>query len=139
MLNKIIVQGRMTKDTELRYTQNQKPVVSFTLACDRDYTQAGEDRQADFIDVVAFGKTAEFVDQYFVRGQMAIVCGRLQLRDWTDKDGNKRRNAEILADHVYFGERKREDAKAPQKPAAAPVNVTAETFEELADQGDLPF
>lgn len=138
MLNKITIQGRLTKDTELRYTQNQKPVVSFTLACDRDYAQAGEDRQTDFVDVVAFGKTAEFVDQYFVRGQMAIVCGRLQIRDWTDKDGNKRRSAEILAEHVYFGERKRDGGEAA-RPAAAPVNVTAETFEELADQGDLPF
>ena len=103
MLNKIIVQGRMTRDPELRYTQNQKPVASFSLACERDYTTPGEDRQTDFIDVVAFGKTGEFVDQFFVKGQMAIVTGRLQLRDWTDKDGNKRRSAEILADHLYFG------------------------------------
>ena len=138
MLNKIIVQGRMTRDPELRYTQSQKPVASFSLACDRDYVPTGEDRQADFIDVVAFGKTAEFVDQYFLKGSMAIVTGRLQLRDWTDKDGNKRRSAEILAEHVYFGERKR-DGGETARPASAPVDVSAATFEELAEDGELPY
>ena len=105
MLNKIIIQGRMTRDPELRYTQSQKPVASFTLACDRDYVQTGEDRQADFFDCVAFGKIGEFVDQYILKGQMAVVTGRLQFSDWTDKEGIKRRSAQVVADHVYFGER----------------------------------
>ena len=139
MLNKIIVQGRMTKDPVLHYTQAQKPVASFSLACERDYCAAGEERQTDFIDCVVFGNTAVFVDQYFICGQMAIVTGRLQLRDWTDRDGNKRRSAEILADHVYFGERKRDGSRETARPDAAPVDVSAATFEELPEDGELPY
>ena len=123
MLNRIVAMGRLTRDVELRYTQNQTPVASFTIACDRDL---GE-KQTDFLDCVAWKKTAEFVNNYFRKGSMAIVSGRLQIRDWTDKDGNKRKAAEIVADSVYFGESKREAAQ--QKPG----------FEELDDGGDLPF
>lgn len=103
-LNHIVVMGRMTKDPELRRTQSGKPVVSFTLAVDRDFSKG----ETDFIDCVAWNNTAEFVSRYFTRGRMTVASGRLQLRDWTDKDGNKRRNAEIVADNVYFADSKKE-------------------------------
>lgn len=111
MLNHIVIMGRFTRDPELRYTQSQIPVASFTVAVDRDFAdkQSGE-RQTDFIDCVAWRSTAEFVSKYFFKGGMAVVSGRLQLRDWTDRDGNKRRSAEIVADNVYFGEAKRRDS-----------------------------
>lgn len=130
-LNKIIIMGRMTRDPELRYTQNQTPVASFTLAVDRDYSEHNE---VDFIDCVAWKKTAEFVSKYFTKGSMTVVEGRLQMRDWTDRDGNKRRSAEVVADRVYFGEAK---AKETDAPAAPPVN----RFQELngCDDGELPF
>lgn len=102
MLNKIVIMGRLTRDPELRQTQNQIPVASFTLAVDRDF---GE--ETDFIDCVAWRKTAEFVNKYFTKGKMAVVAGRLQLRNWEDKDGNKRRSAEVVADNVYFGDSKK--------------------------------
>lgn len=105
MLNHITIMGRLTRDPELRYTGNQIPVCSFTLAVDRDYAGDGE-RQTDFIDCVAWRSSAEFVSKYFSKGSMAVVSGRLELRDWTDRDGNKRRNAEVNAEHVYFGETK---------------------------------
>ena len=108
MLNTITIMGRLTRDPELRRTQTGVAVASFTLACERDYAAQGETRETDFIDIVAWRYTAEFVDKYFSKGQMAIVTGRLQIRNWEDKEGNKRRSAEILADHVYFGEAKRD-------------------------------
>lgn len=130
MLNHITVMGRLTKDPEIRYTQSQVAVASFTVAVDRDFTEKGAEKQTDFIDCVAWRNTANFVHQYFAKGSMAVVSGRLQLRDWTDKNGNKRRNAEIVADNVYFGEAK----SGGQKPA----NVS---FGEMTDvdDGDLPF
>lgn len=129
-LNKIIIMGRMTKDPELRYTQSQKPVASFTLAVDRDYS--GGEKETDFVECVAWSRTAEFVDQYFVKGQMAIAEGRLQSRDWTDRDNNKRKSWEIVAERVYFGEAKRRDAEeAPE---------TQSRFRELNDSdGEMPF
>lgn len=133
MLNQITIMGRLTRDPELRYTQSQKPVASFTLAVDRDFG----DKETDFIDCVAWNKTAEFVSSYFKKGQMAIASGRLQIRDWTDKDGGKRRSAEVVADRVYFGEAK---AKGENfTPAQGPVNVNASSFEEMAADGDLPY
>lgn len=108
MLNTITIMGRLTRDPELRRTQNGVAVASFTLACERDFAAQGEARETDFIDIVAWRYTAEFVEKYFSKGQMAIVTGRLQIRNWEDKEGNKRRSAEILADHVYFGEAKRD-------------------------------
>lgn len=132
-LNQIVLQGRMARDPELRMTQTQKSVVNFTLAVDRDYAAAGERKETDWIDCVAFGNTADFVHKYFLKGNMATVSGRLQLRDWTDKDGNKHRQAEVLVDRVYFGESKK---KEEPKPAGAPVNVT---FQEMDDSGELPF
>lgn len=108
MLNTITLMGRLTRDPELRYTQNQTAVTSFSLAVDRDYGK-GEDKQTDFIDIVAWRHTGEFVSKYFQKGSMAVVQGRLQVRDWTDKEGNKRRTAEVVAENVYFGESKRRD------------------------------
>lgn len=111
MLNHIVIMGRMVRDPDLRRTQAGTPVASFTLAVDRDFKdkQTGE-RGVNFIDVVAWRSTGEFVSRYFSKGRMAVVEGRLQLRDWTDKDGNKRRSAEVVADQVYFGDSKREDS-----------------------------
>ena len=108
MLNHIVIMGRLTRDPELRYTQSNTPVVSFRVAVDRDFQnrETGE-RQTDFIDCVAWRASAEFVSKYFQKGSMAVVSGRLQMRDWTDRDGNKRTSAEIVADNVYFGESKR--------------------------------
>lgn len=104
MLNHITIMGRLTRDPELRYTGNNIPVCSFTLAVDRDFgTRDGGEKQTDFIDCVAWRSTGEFVNKYFSKGSMAVVAGRLELRDWTDRDGNKRRNAEVNAEHVYFG------------------------------------
>lgn len=137
MLNQITVMGRLTKDPELRMTQSQKPVATFTVACERDYAASGERREADFIDCVAWNNTANFVHNYFAKGSMAVVTGRLQSRDWTDRDNNKRRAWEIVADRVYFGE-----AKAKQEgftPAKGPVSVSGSSFEELANDGELPF
>lgn len=132
MLNEIVVMGRMTRDPDLRYTQSQKPVVSFTLACERDYAPAGEKRETDFIDCVAWGGTAEFVSKWFRKGSMAVVSGRLQSRDWTDRDNNKRRSWEILADRVYFGETRAREAAA--------VDVPSPQFEEEKEpDGQLPF
>lgn len=109
MLNHITIMGRFTRDPELKRTTQGVPVVSFTLAVERDY-QTGEEKISDFIDVVAWRNTAEFVSRYFAKGRMAVVSGRLQIRDWTDKEGIKRRNAEIIADNVYFGDSKREQS-----------------------------
>ena len=113
MLNHIVLMGRLTRDPELRYTQSQIPVASFRIAVDRDFGR-GEDRQTDFIDVVAWRSTGEFVNKYFHKGSMIVVSGRLQMRDWQDKDGNKRTSAEVVADNVYFGDsNRREDGGAP--------------------------
>lgn len=121
-LNRITIMGRMTKDAELRRTDSGKAVTSFTLAVDRDF----EKGKTDFIDCVAWGNTAEFVAKYFSKGRMAVASGRLQLRDWTDKDGNKRRAAEVVADSVYFADSKKD----------ADSNTG---FKEIEDDGELPF
>ena len=107
MLNIITIMGRMTRDPELRRTNSGTAVASFTLAVDRDRVQDGKERETDFIDCTAWAGTAEFVSKYFSKGQMAVVSGRLQIRNWTDKDENKRRSAEVVADHVWFGESKK--------------------------------
>ena len=146
MLNKIIVMGRLTRDPELRQTQNGTPVASFSLAVDRDFKdkQTGE-KATDFIDIVAWRQTGEFVSRYFTKGRMAVVEGRLQLRDWTDKEGNKRRSAEVLADHVYFGDSKKDSDNAGDgytAPIAAPIvgNGAFSDYNELEDDdGELPF
>ena len=111
MLNHIVLMGRLTRDPELRRTGSGISVASFTLAVDRDFAskdarESGE-RETDFIDIVAWRSTADFVSRYFTKGRMAVVTGRLQIRNWQDKEGNKRRSAEVVADNVYFGESKR--------------------------------
>ena len=108
MLNHITIMGRLTRDPDLRRTGSGIAVASFTVAVDRDFSgKDGGDRETDFIDVVAWRSTADFVSKYFTKGRMAVVSGRLQIRSWTDKDGNKRRTAEVVADNVYFGDGKR--------------------------------
>ncbi|MCI8423278.1 MAG: single-stranded DNA-binding protein [Lawsonibacter sp.] len=114
MLNRIIIMGRLARDPELRRTQAGVPVASFRLAVDRDFKDKSTgERATDWIDVVAWRQTGEFVSRYFTRGRMAVVEGRLQMRDWTDKDGNKRTSAEVVADNVYFGDSKRDGDGAP--------------------------
>ena len=109
MLNHIVIMGRLTRDPELRRTASGIAVASFTLAVDRDFAaKDGGERETDFIDCVAWRQTGEFVSKYFAKGRMAVVSGRLQIRNWTDKEGNKRRSAEVVADNVYFGESKRD-------------------------------
>ncbi len=111
MLNHITIMGRLTRDPELRRTGSGVAVTSFTVACDRDYSaKDAEKRETDFIDCVAWRQTGEFVSKYFAKGNMIVVSGRLQIREWTDKEGNKRRTAEILVDNAYFGESKRDNA-----------------------------
>ena len=141
MLNRVNIMGRLTRDPELRRTQSGTPVTSFTIACDRDF--GGDDKVTDFIDCVAWRSTAEFVQRYFTKGRMAIVSGRLQMRDWTDKDGNKRRNAEVLAESVYFGDSKREQSSQDnhtEYTGSYTAPVTTSDFAEMEDDdGELPF
>lgn len=144
MLNHIVIMGRMTRDPELRYTQSQTPVASFTLAVDRDFGgRDGGEKQTDFIDCVAWRSTAEFISKYFTKGSLSVVSGRLQLRDWTDKEGNKRRNAEVVVDNIYFGESKRRDSEPStgsfDYDTASQVPAVSNEFEELSDDGELPF
>ena len=164
MLNKIFIMGRLTRDPELRHTQTGTAVASFTLAVDRDFKDRSTgERGTDFINVVAWRQTGEFVSRYFTKGRMAVVEGRLQMRDWTDKDGNKRTAAEVVADNVYFGDSKRDGESggtyssgytggynpAPMGgnsgyAAPAPSGYGAPTgvdqFAELSDDdGELPF
>lgn len=147
MLNTVSLQGRMVRDPELRRTNSGKAVTSFTLACDRDFKnqQTGE-KEVDFIECVAWGGTAEMVEKYFHKGQMAVATGRLQLRDWTDKNGQKRRQAEILVNNIYFCGSKESGAQAssgagngysaPAYQAPAP----AANFAELDGEDEqLPF
>ena len=129
-LNHIDIMGRIVRDPELRYTNSNTPVCSFTLAVDRDRSSSG-DKETDFIDIVTWNKTAEFVSKYLSKGRMAVVSGKLQIRDWTDKNGNKRRTAEVVADHVYFGDSKRDDSSGYSAPAFTPV--------EDDESGELPF
>ena len=110
MLNHITIMGRLTRDPELRRTGSGIAVASFTVAVDRDFGgRDGGEKETDFIDCVAWRQTGEFVSKYFTKGRMIVVSGRLQIRSWTDKDGNKRRTAEVVADNCYFGESKRND------------------------------
>ena len=115
MLNKIIIMGRLTRDPELRRTGSGTAVTSFSLACDRDFKSQIGDKETDFIEVVAWKNTAEFASKYFSKGRMAVVEGRLQIRDWTDKAGNKRTTAEVVADSVYFADSKRSESNDNQR------------------------
>ena len=145
MLNRILLMGRLTRDPELRHTQTGTAVASFTLAVDRDFKDKNTGEKAtDFIDVVAWRQTGEFVSKYFTKGRMAVVEGRLQMRDWTDKDGNKRRSAEVVADNVYFGDTKKEaepGSNSSYNSAPAGYGASgADQFEDLRDDdGELPF
>lgn len=141
MLNHITVMGRMTRDPETRYTRSQTPVCSFTLAVERDRKNEDGSRTTDFIDCVAWRSTAEFISKYFRKGSMAVAAGRLQLRDWTDKDGNKQRQAEILCENVYFGESKSTGGGLDQYGYDNEGQKYGESpFNEIGDEdGELPF
>ena len=148
MLNHITIMGRLTRDPELRRTGSGVAVASFTVAVDRDFGKGENgERETDFIDCVAWRQTGEFVSKYFTKGRMAVVSGRLQIRSWTDKDGNKRRTAEIVADNVYFGDSKRDgdSGSAYSAPASfggysAPSQSSASDFAMLDDDdAQLPF
>jgi single-strand DNA-binding protein len=150
MLNKIILMGRLTRDPELRRTGSGTAVTSFSLAVDRDFKSQSGEKETDFIDIVAWRNTAEFVSKYFSKGRMAVVEGRLQIRDWTDRDGGKRRSAEVVADNVYFGDSKRDSGdysapsaynSAPSYAApAAPAAGGHSDFAEIGEEdGELPF
>ena len=140
--------GRITRDIELRRTNGGIAVASFTVAVDRDFSgKDGGEKETDFIDCVAWRQTGEFVSKYFAKGRMIIVSGRLQIRSWTDKDGNKRRTAEVVADNVYFGESKRASegnaygGNSYSAPAySAPASAPASDFAMLDDDdAQLPF
>ena len=149
MLNHIVIMGRLTRDPELRRTGSGVAVTSFTVAVDRDFSpKDGSERETDFIDCVAWRQTGEFVSKYFTKGRMAVVAGRLQIRNWTDKDGNKRRTAEVIADNVYFGDSKREGDGGNTYAAPAAGNygsyaapaAPASDFAMLSDDdAQLPF
>lgn len=168
MLNHIVIMGRLARDPELRHTQNGTPVATFRLAVDRDFKDKNTgERVTDWIDVVAWRGTGEFVSRYFSKGRMAVVEGRLQMREWTDKDNNRRVTAEVVADSVYFGDSKRDGdgggnygdrggsyggsygdrgssyggsrAASPAAPADYGIPTGDDQFSDLADDGDLPF
>ena len=155
MLNHIVLMGRLTRDPELRRTGSGIAVASFTLAVDRDFKSQNGEKECDFIDIVAWRSTGEFVSKYFTKGSMAAVSGRLQIREWTDREGGKRTTAEVVADNVYFGESKRRDGGDTSRPAAPSASAPAHrgsyggydnvpqggsAFSELDDDdGDLPF
>lgn len=150
MLNRIILMGRLTRDPELRRTQSGTAVTSFSLAVDRDFKSQSGDKETDFIDIVAWRSTAEFVSKYFTKGRMAVVEGRLQIRDWTDREGGKRRSAEVVADNVYFGDSKRDaasdggyapaySAPAGRAPMMAPSDGHSDFAEIGEEDGELPF
>lgn len=132
-VNVAVIMGRLTKDPELRYTASNTAVLSFTVAVDRDYVKPGEERQADFIDVVAWGKTAEFIDRYFEKGQKIIVEGSIQTRIYTDKDGNKCKAVEVVARQVHFAESKKQD----KKPGSLDEGIP-DGYAEVDDL-DVPF
>ena len=154
MLNHITIMGRLTRDPEVRYTQSQIPVATFTVAVDRDFqSRDGGERQTDFINCVAWRQTAEFVSKYFHKGSMAVVSGRLQIRQYQDREGNNRTAAEVVADNIYFGESLRDSDNRGNSAAygsgstygssyeAPHTSVPAKgAFDELGDDdGELPF
>lgn len=141
MLNHIIIMGRLTRDPELRRTGSGTPVASLTLAVDRDFKNSDGEKDTDFIDVTAWRNTAEFVSKYFSKGRMAVVSGRLQIRNWTDKDGNKRRSAEVLAENVYFGDSKSDGATGGHDQNSAQAKASQVTDYGILDEddGNFPF
>ena len=144
MLNHITLMGRLTRDPELRYTSSGTPVASFSLAVDRDFApKDGGEKQTDFIDCVAWRQTGEFVSKYFQKGSMAAVKGRLQIRDWQDKEGNKRRSAEVVVDNIYFCGKKENSGGGEQVRSESDIrsalSVGGFTENPEAGDGDLPF
>lgn len=141
MLNHIVLMGRLTRDPELRRTGSGVAVATFSLAVDRDFgNSATGEKETDFIDIVAWRNTAEFVSKYFTKGRMAVVSGRLQIRNWTDKEGNKRRSAEVVADNVYFGDSKRDNAESgySQAPAYGGYSAPAQQSGYTAPSAPAP-
>jgi len=134
MLNTAILMGRLTAEPELRHTPNDAAVTSFTLAVDRSYVKSGADRQVDFIDIVAWRQTAEFVCKYFHKGQLVAVQGSIQTRSYTDKDGNKRKAFEVVAESVHFAESKKDKSNGH-----AVTTSENDGFEEINSDDDLPF
>ena len=141
MLNHITIMGRLTRDPEMRSTQSGVAVASFTLAVDRDFGgKDGGEKQTDFIDCTAWRHTAEFVSKYFTKGRMAVVSGRLQIDNYTDNDGNKRRSAKVIADNIYFGDSKKDGATDSQSNEAASFTPAPSDFVPVnVDDGELPF
>ncbi len=142
MLNRVIIMGRLTDNPELRHTSNNIPMTTFTVACERNY-RSGDERVTDFLDVVAWRNTAEFASKYFTKGMQVAVEGSIQVRSYTDRDGNKRRAWDIVADQVYFADSKRENGytggRTESAPAASVSNATADDFTEFDGSDDLPF
>lgn len=143
MLNRITVMGRLTSDPELKTTTSGVSVTSFTIACDRDFKNGTGEKETDFIEVVAFRNTAEFICKYFAKGKMAIVSGRLQIRNYTDRDGNKRKAAEIVCDAIYFGDSKviEESTNAPYNANLTPYKPNQQDNSDFTEveNDDLPF
>ena len=140
MLNKIIIMGRLTRDPELRRTGSGTAVTSFSLACDRDFKSQSGEKETDFIEVVAWKNTAEFVSKYFSKGRMAVVEGRLQIRDWTDREGGKRVATEIVADNVYFGDSKRDSDSGTASSYSDTLSGMTQDFSEISEEdGEIPF
>ena len=140
MLNEIILMGRLTRDPELRYTASNTPVASFSLAVDRDFKpKEGGEKQTDFIDCVAWRQTGEFASKYFQKGSMAAVKGRLQIRDWQDKEGNKRRSAEVVVDNIYFCGKKESSSGGEQVHSESDIRSALAIPGEPINDGDLPF
>ena len=139
MLNHVTIMGRLTRDPELRHTQSGTAVTSFTLAVDRDFKDKNSGETAtDFIDIVAWRQTAEFVSRYFHKGRMAVVDGRLQTRSYQDRDGNKRTAVEVVSDHVYFGDSRKKESEGNAPEDELP-DTEGQKFAELDDSSDLPF
>ena len=141
MLNKVVIMGRFTKDPELRRTGSGTAVTSFSMACDRDFKSQSGDKETDFIEVVAWKNTAEFVSKYFSKGRMAVVEGRLQIRDWTDKAGNKHTTAEVVANNVYFADSKRSESNENQKENFNALSGRlSDDFVPISEEGgEIPF
>ena len=140
MLNRWIGMGRLTRDPELKHTGNNVAVVSFTLAVDRDGKPRDGEKKTDFIDFVAWRQTAEFISRYFTKGRAMVVDGKLQTREYTDRDGNKRKAVEVVVDNAYFGDSKKPEGVGYQSGAPAPdFSGGDEQFSELSGDGNLPF
>lgn len=149
MLNSIVLMGRLTREPELRHTQSGTAVTSFTLAVDRDFQSKNAEKQTDFIDITAWRNTAEFVSTYFSKGRMAIVRGRLEIQKYTDRDGNNRQKAVVVADDVYFGDSKRSEGQSGGQSTGQPYDGpsygggysagSSGGFQEIEDDGELPF